>query len=247
MLLKCFIARFRLQNIDLRLKLNKLRIIFNPARYILNVDLIDSVQEQIFKLSLHLAIIVDQQHAASTRWHTILLYEPVLAQGGAFKLGHEFVWNRERYGVLKVKFFLAPNMRQVGWHHARVCSELSRILLLVLLCVANKGEDVLDFLELRQIAYFDIKLPKQVFRELWCLLLAILDVKNEDLWWVLVFHAHNRLQLTLRLIIIKNTVASVALKDLTWRKVRYFYWFRLYAAELWHNHSLNTTRRHYQL
>jgi hypothetical protein len=111
---KCFIAKFSLHNVDLRLKLNKLRIIFNPARNLLNVDLIDSVQEHILKLSLHSAIIVDQQHAASTRWHTTLLNEPVLAQGGAFELGDEFLRDRERYGVLIVKFFLAPNMRQVG-------------------------------------------------------------------------------------------------------------------------------------
>lgn len=146
-----------------------------------------------------------------------------------------------------VKFFLAPNMRQVGWLLARVCSELSPILRWVLLNVANEGKNVLDFLELRQIAYFDIKLPKQVFRERRCLVLAVFDVKNEGLWWVLGFHAQDRFQLTLRLIIIENTVASVAFEDLVWWKERYIYWFRLYAAELCHDHSLNTTRRHYQL
>lgn len=71
--IKCLIAKFSLHNVNLRRKLNKLRIIFNSARNLLNVDLIDSVQEHILKLILHLAIIVDQQHAASTRWHTTLL------------------------------------------------------------------------------------------------------------------------------------------------------------------------------
>lgn len=77
--IECFLCKFSLHNVDLRRKLNKLRIIFNPARNLLNVDLIDSVQEHILKLSFNLAIIVDQQHAASTRWHTTLLNEPVLA------------------------------------------------------------------------------------------------------------------------------------------------------------------------
>lgn len=137
-------------------------------------------------------------------------------------------------------------MRQVGRLHAVVCSELGPILRWGLLNVADEGEDVLDFLELWQIAYFDIKLPKQVFRER-CPVLAVFYVKNEGLWWILGFHAQDRLQLTLRLIIIENTVASVALEDLVWWKERYFYWFCLNAAELGHDHSLDAARCNYQL